>query len=113
MRYLVIYRPETGEEGGAPDPAHMAAMGKLVEEMTRAGSLIATEPLAARSHGGRVRFSGGQFTVADESERAAGYAFLNAGSRDEALELCRSFLRIAGDGVTEIRQVIELTPPPA
>jgi len=113
MRYLVIYRPEAGEEGGQPDPAHMAAMGKLVDEMTRAGSLIATEPLAARSHGGRVRRHGNEFTVADKGERAAGYAFLNANSRDEALELCKSFLQIAGDGVTELRQVIEFAPPQA
>ena len=32
MRYLTIYRPERGEEGGAPSPEHMAAMGKLIEE---------------------------------------------------------------------------------
>jgi hypothetical protein len=113
MRYLVIYRPEAGEEGGAPDPAHMAAMGKLVDEMTMAGALIATEPLAARSHGGRVRRQGGEFTVADEGERAAGYAFLNANSRDEALALCKAFLQVAGDGVTELRQVLEFARPPA
>jgi hypothetical protein len=47
MRYLTIYRPESGQEGGMPSPAHMDAMGKLIEDMTRAGKLISTEPLTA------------------------------------------------------------------
>lgn len=40
MRYLTIYRPESGEEGGMPSPDHMAAMGRLVEESMADGSLI-------------------------------------------------------------------------
>lgn len=112
MRYLTIWRPEAGEEGGTPDPAHMAEMGKLVEEMTKIGSLIATEPLAARANGARVRRSGGQFTVTDEDGRAAGYAFLNAGSREEAIELAKTFMAVAGDGVCELRQILEFGPPP-
>ena len=112
MRYLVIYRPETGEEGGMPDPAHMALMGKFVEEMTKAGALISTEPLMARANGARVRLSGGKVTVTDEDQRASGYAFLNANSRDEVIEMATQFLKVAGDGVTEIRQVLEFGPRP-
>jgi len=111
MRYLVIYRPEVGEEGGTPDPEHMAAMGRLVEEMTKAGSLISTEPLTPRAKGGRVRRSGDQYTVSEETGRAAGYAMLNAGSREEAIELCKQFLAVAGDGTAELRQVMEFAPP--
>ncbi len=112
MRYLVIYRPSVGEEGGMPDPEHMAAMGKLVEEMTSKGVLIGTEPLTARANGGRVELAGGQFTVTEETERASGYAFLNAASKAEVIEQCKTFLRVAGDGVTEIRQVLEFAPRP-
>lgn len=111
MRYLVIYRPESGEEGGAPDPAHMAAMGKLVEDMTRIGSLISTEPLKARANGARIRRSSGAFEVTDESQRAAGYAFLRADSRAEAIELCKQFLAVTGDGETELREIMEFGPP--
>jgi hypothetical protein len=111
MRYLAIYRPEGGEEGGMPTPEHMAAMGRLVEEMTRSGALISTEPLTVRSAGARVRLSDGQFTVAEETGRAGGFAFLNAGSREEAIELCRTFLKVAGDGTCELRQVLEFGPP--
>ena len=113
MRYLTIWRPSSGEEGGMPDPTHMAHMGRLVDEMTAAGKLINTEPLAARANGARVRRSGGQFMVSDEGGRAAGYAFLNAGSREEAIALCKQFMDAAGDGEVELRQVMEFAPQPA
>ena len=113
MRYLTIYRPESGQEGGMPSPAHMAAMGKLIEDMTRAGKLISTEPLTVRANCARVRLSNGEFTVSDETERAGGYAFLEADSREEAIELCKAFLKVAGDGTSEIRQVLEFAPQPA
>ena len=44
MRYLALWRP-TKEPVGAPTPEEMAAMGKLIEELTREGVLIATDPL--------------------------------------------------------------------
>jgi hypothetical protein len=112
MRYLVIYRAEGREEGGAPDPEHMAEMGRYAEEQTRAGVLLGTEPLGVRELGARVRLKDGQFTVSDEAERASGYAFLNAGSREEVIAQCKDFLKVAGDGVTEIRQILEFGPPP-
>jgi hypothetical protein len=113
MRYLTIWRPASGEEGAPPDPAHMAAMGRLVDEMMAAGSLINTEPLSARASGARVRLSDGRYTVSDEAERAGGYAFLQAGSREEAIELCKTFMRYAGEGEVELRQVMEFAPQPA
>ncbi len=113
MRYLVIYRPETGEEGGAPDPAHMQSMNALVEDMTKAGKLIVTEPLAMRAQGAAVRLSGGKLTVSDLTARAAGYAFINAASRDEAIALIGEFLGVAGDAECEIRLVLEFGPPPS
>ena len=35
MRYLCLYRAAAGEEGGLPDPEHMAAMGRLVRRLKR------------------------------------------------------------------------------
>jgi hypothetical protein len=112
MRYLTIFRPESGVEGAMPDQAHMDAMGKLIEDMTAVGSLISTEPLTERSKCARVRLSAGEFTVSDETGRAGGFAFLNANSREEAIDLAHQFLKVAGDGVVEIRQVMEFAPPP-
>ena len=42
--------------------------------------------------------------------RAGGFAILNANSREEAIELGKTFLKVAGDGVVEIRQVMEFAP---
>ena len=113
MRCLVIYRSSSHEEGGAPDPQHMAEMGRLVEEMTARGVLLGTEPLAPRDACARVRLNEGQFTVSEENERGSGYAILQAGSKAEVIEHCKTFLKAAGDGVTEIRQIVEFAPQPA
>ena len=40
----------------------------------------------------------------------AGYAFLNASSREEAIEFAKQFMAVAGDGVCELRQVLEFGP---
>ncbi|MEO8114738.1 MAG: YciI family protein [Phenylobacterium sp.] len=113
MRYLTIYRPSGGVEGGMPEPAHMAAMGQLIEEMTANGTLISTEPLTARDHCARITLADGRFTVADEPVRAGGFAILNFASKEAAIEGCKQFLQVAGDGVVEMRQVLEFAPQPA
>jgi hypothetical protein len=113
MRYLSIYRPEGGVEGGMPSAEHMAAMGRLIEEWTARGKLISTEPLTPREQCARVRFDGSDFSVSDETVRASGFAFLNAASREEAIELCKAFLKVAGPGICEVRQILEFAPQPA
>ena len=56
MRFLSIYRnKETNEP---PTQQRMAEMGKLIEEMTKAGTLLATEGCLPSSKGARVRRSG-------------------------------------------------------
>ncbi len=40
-------------------------------------------------------------------EVTSGYAFIEAASRDEALAGVKEFLSVAGDGVTEVRQVVD------
>ena len=113
MRYLSIYHPEASEEGGAPTPEHMAAMGRLIEEWTAKGKLISTEPLTPRDRCARVRLSeDGRFTVSAEDVRAGGFAYLNAESKEEAVELCKAFLKVAGPGTCEIRQILEFAPQP-
>ena len=95
-----------------PSPAHMAEMGKLVEEHMKAGNLITTEPLAPRAAGVRVTRSGDRYTVSDETERAGGYAILQADSKEDVIEQTKAFLAVAGDGVSEVRQILEFVPPP-
>ena len=110
MRFLSIYR--TIENNERPSREHMAAMGKLIEEMTKAGVLLATEGCAPSSKGARVRRSGAKLTVTDgpfteAKEVIGGFALLKANSKQEAIELTKRFLKVAGDGECELRQVFE------
>jgi hypothetical protein len=110
MRFLGIYR--TIETGVPPTPEHMAEMGKLIEEMTNAGVLLATEGCQPSAHGARVRRSGATLTVTDgpfaeTKEVIGGFALLQAKSKEEAIEWTKRFLKVAGDGESEIRQLFE------
>jgi len=112
MRFLSIYRnKETNEP---PTQQRMAEMGKLIEEMTKAGALLATEGCLPSSKGARVRRSGEKLTVTDgpfteAKEVIGGFALLQAKSKAEAIELTKRFLKVAGDGECELRQIFEAT----
>jgi hypothetical protein len=112
MRFLSIYHPAASEEGGTPSPEHMAAMGALIETWIAAGRLISTEPLTPRERCARLTLKDGQFTLAPETVRAGGFAFLQGESKEAVLEACKEFLKVAGDGTVELRQILEFAPQP-
>ena len=108
MRFLSIYK--TAETNVPPTPEDMARMGRLIDEMTKAGTLLATEGCLPSALGARVRLSGGKVTVTDgpfaeTKEVIGGFALLEARSKDEAIEMARTFLAVAGEGECEIRQI--------
>src|SRR5713226_1673299 len=110
MRFLSIYK--TAERGVPPSQEEMARMGKLIEEEMKAGTLLATEGCLPSALGARVRISGGKLTVTDgpfteAKEVIGGFALLKANSKEEALEMVKNFLQVAGDGECELRQVFE------
>ncbi|HEY9429451.1 MAG TPA: YciI family protein [Gemmatimonadaceae bacterium] len=110
MRFLSIYK--TAETGTPPTPEEMARMGQLIEEATRQGWLLGTEGCLPSATGARIRRSGEKVTVADgpfteSKELVGGFAILQAASKEEAIELCRLFLDVAGDGECELRQLYE------
>src|ERR1700694_4274313 len=100
MRFLSIYKPV--ERHTPPTHQEMATMGKLVEEGMKAGWLLATEGCLPTALGARVRRSSGKLTVTDgpfteAKEVVGGFAILKANCKEEAIELARQFLRVAGD----------------
>ena len=110
MRFLSIYK--TVERTTPPTPEEMAAMGKLIEEGMKAGWLLATEGCLPTALGARVRRSNGKLTVTDgpfteSKELVGGFAILKANSKEEAIELARQFLQVAGEGECELRQLCE------
>ena len=111
MRYLCLYKPAK-PEGCAPTCEEIAEMGKFVEESMKSGTLLATEGCLPSAMGARVRLSSGKFSVIDgpfteSKELIGGFALIQAKSKDEAIEITKNFLKVAGDGETEIRQVFE------
>jgi hypothetical protein len=104
MRYLM-----TLNGGGKPaDEALFAEMGRFVEELTKAGVLLATGGLDPK--GLHVVARDGQMTVSDgpyaeAKETIVSFALLEVRSYEEAVELSRRFWQIIGDGEGDIRRV--------
>ncbi len=108
MQFLV-YDPNYNPEAAAPPtPELMAEMGKFIGEAMQAGALVTTGALQPK--GTRLRLSGGKFTVTDGpfielKELLGGWAVIRAKSLEEAIEWCKRFRKIVGDGDSEIVQV--------
>lgn len=110
MKFLSIYK--TAERNTPPSPEEMAAMGRLIEEGMKAGWLLATEGCLPSALGARVRKSSGKINVTDgpfteAKEVVGGFAILKANSKQEAIQLAKDFLKVAGDGECELRQIYE------
>ena len=114
MRFLSIYK--TAERNTPPSPEYVATMQRLVEEGMRQGWLVATEGCLPSALGARVRTTGGKVTVTDgpfteTKELIAGFAILEAPSKQEAIRMARDFLKVAGDGECELRQIFTASDP--
>jgi hypothetical protein len=94
-----------------PSPEKGAAIGKFVEEMTKSGVLLDTGGILPSSKGARLQMARGKFTVTDgpfpeTKELIVGYAIVQTRSKEEAVEVARRFMTIAGDGDGDIRQLM-------
>jgi hypothetical protein len=113
MRFLSIYSHR--ETGNPPTADEMARMGKLIEESMKAGYLLGTEGCLPTAKGARVRQASGKVTVIDgpfseAKEVVGGFAILKADSKEAAIEMAREFLKVAGDGECELRQLYDGGP---
>ena len=100
MRFLSMIRIQ--ETGRLPSERLMADMGKLIEQMTREGSLVDTAGLRPTAEGVRVRLRDGRLSTTDgpfteAKEVIGGYAVLQADSMAQAVELTKRFLALHGD----------------
>ena len=101
MRFLSMIRIDENS-GRVPSEQLMNDMGKLIEAMTREGTLIRTAGLRPTADGVRVRLRNGKLSTVDgpfaeTKEVIGGFAILEAGSMKEAIELTKRFLRVHGD----------------
>jgi len=108
MQFLVYDPNFDPEKAQPPTPEMMEEMGKFIAEVKKSGILVATGAL--QQTGTRLKLSNGKFTVTDGpfielKELMAGWALLQTKSLEEAIEWCKRFRQIIGDGESEIVQV--------
>ena len=103
--------------GEPPTPALDAAIGKHIDDMTKAGVLVSVGGLAPPSQGTKIKARSGSLTVTDgpfteAKEIIGGFAIMQVQSREHAIALGKEFLQLHVDvlgtsyaGEIEIRQV--------
>ncbi len=126
MKYMMMVKldgkseaAKNYEAGMQPDAKLETAMGKLIEQMTKAGVLLDTGGLLPVSKGASVRATGGKLVVTDgpfieSKEVIGGYAIIRAESKEEAVEAGRDFMKLHLDilgasyeGELEVRQMFD------
>jgi hypothetical protein len=111
MKFLMTYEQATQ---APPTPEKMAAIGAFGQEMSKAGVLIMTGGLQRATKGTRVKLTGSDFSVTDgpfaeTKELIDGFALIEVKSKEEAIDVAKRFMSVAGDGQSEILQVFD--PP--
>jgi hypothetical protein len=113
MRIMGLLKADQHSEAGAPPSMElMQRMGTFVEEITRAGVMLATDGLHPTSKGKRVRLSDGKVTVTDgpfteSKELIASYALFQVKTMEEAVKWTTRFLEVLGEGECELRPLFE------
>ena len=113
MRFMSLWRPSTAAQ--PPTEQVMAEMGKLIDEMSKAGVLVETGGWDADSPCTVLKSAKGKVTVTDgpyieTKELIAGFALLEVRSQQEAIDWNIRFLKICGDGTSEMRPLGEGAP---
>ena len=108
MRFMILRKADKRTEAGVmPSERLLAAMGAYIEEMTKAGVMLAGEGLQPTSKSTRVKFRRGKPTVTDgpfteSKEVIAGYCLIQVASKEEAIEWVKRWPALDGDGEVEI-----------
>jgi hypothetical protein len=114
-RYMLLHKADAESESGRPRSAEQRAkLAGLIEEMSKAGVLLANINLQPSKQGKRYTFKGGKHTVVDgpfaeSKELIAGYAMFQAKSLEEASEWAVRYGTAVGPPEVDLR-VVEETP---
>jgi hypothetical protein len=112
MRYMIINKADENTEAGRMVSQEVAeGVGKVVEDLSKAGVLLFAEGVHRSSLGARVKVAGGKRTVTDgpfaeTKELIGGVIVIDVRSKDEAVEWAAR-LAEALDGEIEVRRVVE------
>jgi hypothetical protein len=110
MRFFMYSTGDDSTPQAPPTPELMEEMGKFMEEGFKSGHLVATGGFAPSATETRVQYEDGEYRVLDgpyteAKELIGGWALIDARDTEEAVELSKRFLAIAGPGESRIRQV--------
>ena len=129
MKHLILVTMQRDSEVGRQyeagtlgSPEFAVELGKLMEHLKRAGKLLDVSVLVPQSQSARVRGAAGKVSVTDgpfieSKEIIGGYIMVATESREEAIELGRSFMKFhvdvlgpAYEGEMEVRRLSEQAP---
>jgi hypothetical protein len=110
MKFLMTYQGDPN--AGPPSPEKLQALGKYTEENMKSGVVILTGGIIRAGKGTKVKQASEKFTFTDgpfaeTKELIDGFAIVNAASKEDAIAIARSFMKIAGDGEGEILQIFD------
>ncbi|WP_329003080.1 YciI family protein [Kribbella sp. NBC_00709] len=112
MRYMIINKADADSEAGKfPPPEVGEGVGKVVEDLSKAGVLLFAEGVHRSSLGARVKVDDGRRTVTDgpfaeTKELVGGVIVVEVRNRDEAIEWAARLAEALGDEV-EVRRVVD------
>ncbi len=125
MRFMLLLKgdPPTDPQGNATPPEKLIdAMQRYLEELAKAGVLLAAEGLQPSATGARVVYAKGERRVIDgpfteAKELIAGFYLIQVKSKEEAIEWARRCpvdYAVQGDqeAVVEVRQVADMADLP-
>lgn len=113
MRFMMMINANADSEAGKmPTEADLNAMGKLNEDLVRAGVLVDAGGLHPTSAGARITVEGGKRTVTEgpfplTKELVAGFWMIQVKDKAEAIEWAK---RVPGENLSiELRRLFEMS----
>ncbi|GAA3551654.1 YciI family protein [Kribbella ginsengisoli] len=112
MRYMIINKADDDTEAGRMVSQQVGeAVGKVVDDLSKAGVLLFAEGVHRSSLGARVKVADGKRTVTDgpfaeTKELIGGIIVVDVRTKDEAVEWAAR-LAEALDNEVEVRRVVE------
>jgi hypothetical protein len=119
MRFMMLLKANEDTEAGVlPRKEVLSGMGDLMQDMAKAGVLLAADGLQPSSKGKRVKFVGGKITTVmdgpftESKELIAGFCTIEVDTWAEVLQWSERFAQVAGEGESEIRPLYEVSEFP-
>jgi hypothetical protein len=110
MRFLGYTLGDESVPVPPPGPELMEKMDSFMEEVTKAGVIVATGGIAPTAMGAKITLKDGEFTVVDgpfaeAKELIGGWALLECRDLNEAIEWSKRFVSVLGEGEVRVRPV--------